>query len=76
MRLSELQTKKIISMSNGKNIGSIIDAVINEKGQIDSLIIESSKSIFNLNKDVDTKVYWNEIAKIGEDVILIKKEYN
>ena len=41
MRLSDLQTKKIISMSNGKNIGSIIDVVINQDGKIESLILES-----------------------------------
>lgn len=75
MRLSELQTKKIISMTDGKNIGSIIDAVIDENGRIDSLIIESSKGIFNLSKELDTKIYWREINKIGEDVILVKKEY-
>lgn len=75
MRLSDLQTKKIISMSNGKKIGSIIDVVINQDGKIESLILESSKSIFNLNKEVDGKIYWNEIEKIGEDVILVKKDY-
>ncbi len=75
MRLSELQSKKIISMTNGKNVGSIIDVNINKNGQIESLIIESSKGIFSLNKDIDVKIYWNEIEKIGEDVILVKKEY-
>ncbi len=75
MRLSDLQNKKIISTSNGKNIGSIIDVSINKNGQIDSFIIESSKGLFNLNKDLDIKIYWNEIEKIGEDVILVKKEY-
>ncbi len=75
MRLSELQSKKIISMTNGKNVGSIMDVVINKNGQIEALIIESSKGIFNINKDMDIKIYWNEIEKIGEDVILIKKDY-
>jgi len=75
VRLSDLQTKKIISMSNGKNIGSIIDVIINQDGKIESLILESSKSIFNLNKEIDGKIYWNEIEKIGEDVILVKKDY-
>ena len=75
MRLSELQSKKIISVNNGKNIGSIIDVVVNNSGQIETLIIESSKGLFNINKDIDMKIYWNEIEKIGEDVILVKKEY-
>lgn len=75
MRLSELQSKKIISVNDGKNIGTIMDVNIDEKGKIDSLILESVKGIFNLNKEMDTKIYWNEINKIGEDVILVKKDY-
>ena len=74
MRLSELQTKKIISVISGKNIGNIIDVEINETGNVSSLIIEQGRSsIFNLNKESDIKVSWEEITKIGEDVILVKK---
>lgn len=75
MKLSELQSKKIISISDGKNIGSIIDAVINSNGQIEVLLLESSRGLFNISKDMDMKIYWKEIEKIGEDVILVKKEY-
>lgn len=71
MRLSELQTKKIINIKDGKHIGSIIDINITEDGQIDSLIIESAKGLFSLTKDNDYTIYWSEITKIGEDVILI-----
>lgn len=74
MKLSELQSKKIISVTDGKNIGSIIDAVINSNGQIEALLLESSRGIFSINKDLDMKIYWKEIEKIGEDVILVKKE--
>ncbi len=75
MRLSELQSKKIISMNDGKQIGVITDVVIDTNGKIESLIIESTKSLFSLARDMDSKVYWNEITKIGEDVILVKKDY-
>lgn len=75
MKLSELQSKKIISVTDGKNIGSIIDAVINSNGQIEALLLESSRGIFSINKDLDMKIYWKEIEKIGEDVILVKKEF-
>ena len=75
MRLSELQTKKIISVLSGKNIGSIIDVEINDTGNIVSLIIEQGRSsIFNLNKESDIKVSWEDITKVGEDVILVKKD--
>lgn len=72
MRLSELQTKKIISVTDGKNIGSIIDINILESGNVESLILESSKGLFSLNKELDTQVQWKDITKIGEDVILVK----
>ena len=74
MRLSELQTKKIISVLSGKNIGTIIDIEISNSGNIEALIIEQGRSsIFNLNKESDIKVSWEEITKVGEDVILVKK---
>ena len=73
MRLSELQEKKIISILTGKNIGTIIDIEINNTGNIDSLIIEQGRSLFNINKKSDIKVSWEDITKIGEDVILVKK---
>lgn len=73
MRLSDLQTKKIINIVDGKNIGSIIDANVQENGTIESFIIESNKTLFSLNKEGDVQIFWKDITKIGEDVILVKK---
>lgn len=74
LRLSDLQAKKIVCISNGKNMGNIIDAEVREDGMIESLIVEQSKNIFSLNRDNDSRIFWSDITKIGEDVILIKKE--
>ena len=73
MRLSDLQSKNLVNMTDGKNIGNIIDVKINEEtGNIDSLIIESKGAIFSfLNKDMDVEISWNDNKKIGEDVILV-----
>ena len=73
MRLSELQNKNLVNVSNGKNIGNIIDVNIDyQSGNIKSFIIESKGSILTfLNKDNDMEVKWNDIQKIGEDVILV-----
>ncbi len=73
MRLSDLQTKKIVDMNDGRNMGNIIDVNVLENGNIESLIIEQNKNFFALNKESDVKIYWTDIEKIGEDVILIKK---
>lgn len=76
LRLSDLQTKKIININDGKNVGNIVDINIYENGSIESLIIESSKGIFSLNKELDIHIYWKDITKIGEDVILVKTGTN
>lgn len=72
MRLSDLQTKHIVNITDGKNVGNIIDANITEKGEIESLVIEASKGFFSLNRQSDTEINWKDITKIGEDVILVK----
>lgn len=74
MRLSDLQSKKIISIATGRNLGNIIDINVREDGTIESLIIEQNRNIFSLNRDLDTRIFWQDISKIGEDVILVKKD--
>ena len=72
MMLSELQNKNIVNVLDGRNIGSIIDVKINEKdGSIISLVIEPSRNFFSFGKGSDTEIYWKNITKIGEDVILV-----
>ena len=71
MRLSDLQSKTIVNMIDGKNIGNIIDADVSIDGTVESLIVETGKSFFTLNRDSDKKILWKDITKIGEDVILV-----
>lgn len=76
MRLSDLQNKNIVNVTDGRNIGSIIDVKIDEEsGNIKSFIIEPNKNffkIFSRGSNVDTEINWQSITKIGEDVILVK----
>lgn len=74
MRLSDLQNKDIVNINDGKNIGNIIDVKIDEhSGNIVSFIIEPNKNFFKfLNRGEDTEINWQNITKIGEDVILVK----
>ena len=74
MRLSDLQNKKIININSGKSIGNIMDIEVLDTGKIESLIIEQSKNIFSLNRESEIRLYWTDIVKIGEDVILIQKQ--
>lgn len=74
MRLSDLQNKDIVNMTDGRNVGNIIDVKIDEDtGNIVSFIIEPNKNFFSFfNRGNDTEINWKNIAKIGEDVILVK----
>ena len=72
MRLSDLQTKNIVNINDGKNIGTIIDANITENGTVETLVIEANKNFFSLNRESDIEVKCQDITKIGEDVILVK----
>ncbi len=71
MRLSDLQTKNIIT-TDGKLIGNIIDVII-ENGNIKYLIVEKSKfliSIFTSKNEFE--IEWNQIKTIGDDVIIVE----
>ncbi len=72
MRLSELQNKDVINITDGKKVGNIIDIAIENNGKMTSLIVEKSKffvSMFSNKNELEIK--WEQIEKIGEDVILV-----
>lgn len=76
MRLSDLQDKTVVNLIDGKDIGNIIDLSISEDGRTEGLIVEKHKfiiSYFTSKKEFVVK--WNQIEKIGEDVILVKVVY-
>ena len=73
MLLSELQNKNLINVIDGKNIGNIVDIEIDgETGNIISLIIEQNKRGFSFSGKINSsEIRWQNIKKIGEDVILV-----
>ena len=75
LRWSELQSKRIINIVNGSNFGNIIDANVDESGKITFLLIDQGKSFLSLNRESDIRIEWNQIVKIGEDVILVKRDW-
>ena len=76
MFLSDLQTKDLISLKDGRRIGRIIDAEINNDGHLLYLIIEEKKNFRKMITNAETKVEFTKITKIGADVILVDKDLN
>ena len=69
MRLSELQLKEIINISNGKRIGIIVDVIVSPTGQIEKLVLEEKRGR-KFSKE-EYEILWSQIVKVGDDIILI-----
>lgn len=71
MRLSDLQSKDIININDGKKIGTIIDVNINEDGNMKSLVVERGKFFSKFSSKSEIEIKWQQVKKVGEDVILV-----
>lgn len=71
MRVSDLQSKDVISLINGKKLGRIIDIEITGS-EIKYFVIEPRKFFRFFAPKEEVNVYINQIKKIGEDVILVE----
>lgn len=74
MMLSDLQSKDIINIKDGQNLGRIIDVSINEEGIINYFIVEKRRFFFRIifNPLTSQKVLFSQIKRIGNDVILVE----
>ena len=77
MRLSELQVKDVINVFDGKKVGNIIDAQIDgNDGKMMKLIVEPNKMFWRFFSSKDElEIVWDQIVKIGDDVILVNIEF-
>jgi YlmC/YmxH family sporulation protein len=69
VRLSDLQHKEIVNIVDGKRVGIIIDVIVDEKGSITNLVLEDRRGRKFSREEYN--VMWNQIVKIGDDIILI-----
>ena len=69
MRLSDLQHKEIVNIVDGKRVGIIIDVIVDEKGFINTLVLEDRRGRKFSREEYN--IMWNQIVKIGDDIILI-----
>ncbi|AIF43713.1 YlmC/YmxH family sporulation protein [Virgibacillus sp. SK37] len=74
MRYKEISGKEIVDVNQGARLGILgqTDMEINERtGQIESFIIPNYKW-FGLKKEgEETRIRWDSIRKIGDDMIII-----
>lgn len=69
-----MQKKDIIYLNDGKNLGHIIDAEIElSTGNLKSLLVEKKTLRSLFTSEADIIINFNQIKKVGEDVILVDK---
>ncbi|SFS50182.1 YlmC/YmxH family sporulation protein [Marininema halotolerans] len=76
IKISELQEKDVVNISDGKKLGQIHDLELDlREGQIKALVVPSESRFFGLvTGGKETVIPWNRIVKIGNDVILVRLE--
>lgn len=77
IKISEIHSKDIVNISDGKVLGHIGDLDINLKtGAVESIIIGGTGKMLTFlgGKETEIVIPWNNIVKIGSDVILVRIE--
>lgn len=69
-----MQNKDVVDMNSGEKIGNVIDVEISNKtGNILKIIIYDKKGFISMLKGEEEAILWNQIKKIGADVILVSR---
>jgi len=76
LKTSELRLKDVVNVVDGRRLGTIADFDLDlEAGQIKAFVISGQGRLLGLfSKDRDTLVQWQQVEKIGEDVVLVRVE--
>lgn len=73
-RAYDLRHKEVINICDGSRLGFVCDVEINfNDGRIEGIVIPGSSKLFGLfGKENEYIIPWENIIKIGEDIILVE----
>lgn len=74
VRIYDFRQKEVININDGKRLGYVFDAVIDEEtGKVNALIIPGKGKVMGIfGKDNECKIPWKKIKKIGDDIVLVE----
>lgn len=74
VKISDLKTREIINIIDGRRLGVIKDVDIDlEEGRISALILPGAVKFMGfLGKEEELIIPWDKVRKIGLDVILVE----
>ncbi len=72
--INELKTKEVINISDGARLGYVSDVEINlADGRLTAIIVPGAYRLMGfLGKEDDIIIKWENIKKIGDDIIIIE----
>ena len=75
MRLSDLQNKDVVDVVSGEKIGNVVDAEISkDTGNILKVIVYDRRGFIGMIRGKEeVLISWQQIKKIGSDVILVSR---
>ena len=69
----ELREKDVVNVSDGKQLGRIVDIAIHCTGKVVGLVAAGEKKFFkNFAGNENVFIPWQKVIKIGDDVILVE----
>ncbi len=73
LKLTEIREKEVINLYNGQRLGYVYDFEVDlEKGCLSGIILPGEGKMLSLfTKTNDIFIEWNQIIKIGVDMILV-----
>jgi YlmC/YmxH family sporulation protein len=74
IKISDLRTRDVINVVDGKKLGSIIDIDLDlENGRVLGLVMPGHSRGFHIfSRREEVTVPWHKIVRIGRDVILVE----
>lgn len=72
--VNELRAKEVINVTDGARLGYVSDVEIDlENGKIISVIVPGAYRLMGfLGREEDLEIKWENIKKIGDDVIIVE----
>ncbi len=75
MSLSELKTKEVVNVCNGKSIGKVMDIEFSvETGQVEAIVVPGDFDFLAMlrGEKKGLIIPWSQVCCLGDDVILVQ----
>ncbi|MGC7846384.1 PRC-barrel domain-containing protein [Desulforudis sp. 1088] len=73
-KATDLSSRLIINLADGRRIGPVKDMIMNDAGRVEAIVLRGRKRLMGVLRDKDIVVPWPQVKKIGVDAVLVEIE--